>query len=198
MKAHLLRRSRQLSDDLYRLTDGREAPSALRQRLAGGSYDAVHEHHRSVGVLMADDLYGSAFVLLRPMFDGCVSGMWLAHLATEDELDRFSRNQLTPEAPKVLKRLEKQGVHSTQTLRTVYDSAWKGMSGYVHGGYLQVVRRNGVGYIGPNYSDDEICEALTLSNWFALLAAVEISQLTREESFLSEVLDVARSYLGEA
>lgn len=193
----LLARTQKLSDDFYKVIDGRPVRSGVRERLAGGSFDAVHEHHRSIGLLVQHGLYGSAFVLLRPMFDGCVNGMWLTYLANDGELDRFAKNRLTPEPTKVIKRLKKNDIHSSDILHRINHSAWQSMSSYVHGGYLQVVRRNSEEFLGSNYSPAEIEEVLGLANWFALLAAVEITQLSNDPAFFSDVIAIAQGYVGE-
>jgi len=194
---NLLARTRKLSDDLYRVIDGRPIRPGMRERLAGGSFDVVHEHHRSVGVLVHEHLFGSAFVLLRPMFDGCINGMWLTYLANDEELERFATNRLTPEPTKIIKRLKKSDVHSTDILHRINQSAWESMSGYVHSGYLQVVRRNSPEYLGSNYAPEEVAEVLSLANWFALLAAVEITQLSDDPTLFEDVIAIARGYVGE-
>lgn len=193
----LLQRTRKLSDDLYRVVHGRTMRAGLRERLAAGSFDTVHEHHRSVGVLVEQQLYGSAFALLRPMFDGCINGMWLTYLANDSELDRFSNSQLTLEPAKVIKRLKRSDVHSTDILHRINQTAWQSMSNYVHGGYLQIVRRNSDEFLGSNYSPEEIDEVLSLANWFALLAAVEIPQFSADPAFLKDVIGIAGGYIGE-
>ena len=193
----LLARTQKLSDDLYRVIDGRPLRPGTRERLAGGSFDAVHEHHRSIGLLVQHQLFGSAFVLLRPMFDGCVNGMWLTYLANDDELQRFSSNRLTPEPTKVIKRLKKQDVHSTDILHRINQSAWQSMSSYVHGGYLQVVRRISVEYLGSNYDPEEVAEVLSLANWFALLAAVEIGTLSDDPTLFQHIVAIAQGYVSE-
>ncbi|MBK6744642.1 MAG: hypothetical protein IPG66_17450 [Hydrogenophilales bacterium] len=192
----LLARTQKLSDDLYNVVDGRPVRSGVRERLAGGSFDAVHEHHRSVALLVQHGLYGSAFVLLRPMFDGCINGMWLTYLANDGELDRFANNRLTPEPTKVIKRLKKNDIHSSDILHRINQSAWKSMSSYVHGGYLQVVRRNSEEFLGSNYAPAEIEEVLGLANWFALLAAVEITQLSNNPVFFNDVISIAQGYVA--
>ncbi len=68
------------------------------------------------------------------------------------------------------------------------------MSDFVHGGYSQIVRRNGEDWIGSNYAEAEIQEVLMLANWFALLAAVELPQLSSELSFFDDVVNIASWY----
>ena len=130
------------------------------------------------------------------MFDGCINGMWLTYLANDGELDRFANNRLTPEPTKVIKRLKRNDIHSSDILHRINQSAWQSMSSYVHGGYLQVARRNSEEFLGSNYSPEEVEEVLGLANWFALLAAVEITQLSNDPAFFDEVISIAQGYVG--
>lgn len=54
---------------------------------------------------------------------------------------------------------------------------WNGMCSYVHGGYLQAVRRISVTDIGSNYTDDEQIGVLSFANFCLLLASVELCAL---------------------
>jgi hypothetical protein len=82
------------------------------------------------------------------MFDGCIRGLWLRHIATDNEIDLFSKHQCDPSPAKVLKVLQKRDHLGSDGLRRLYDEGWKVMSSYVHGGFHQVVGRLGNGFIG--------------------------------------------------
>ena len=186
--------TRQLSDDLYALFDGRNTSTATRELLAAGAHDAVHEHHRAIAYLVSESLYSSAYALLRAMFDGCLRGLWLTHVATEDELNRFTEETYDPKPERVLKLLEGKNVAGAETLRQIYDAGWKVMSNYVHGGFRQVVGRLGTGFIGSNYSEQEVSTLLQQANWFALLAAVELAAIASDEQLLQSLVAISERY----
>ena len=191
----VLYRSQLFSQEIYKVVCGRNAPSSLQGSIAGGSFDAVLEHHRSIILLAERRLFGSAFALLRPMFDGCINGLWATHLATDSELKQFEENRLTIKPPSVINRLKKKlDTDYTGTLQRVYDQAWKVMSSYVHGGFVQVVRRNAPEFIGPNYTSEEIAEMLELANSMAVLAVMEIPNFSNDPSFVEEAMNVAKNY----
>ena len=190
----LLVQTRQLSDALYRLFDGHATPSATRQFLAAGAHDAVHEHHRAIGLLVSEGLCGSAFCLLRPMFDGCIRGLWLLHIAGEQEIDRFTNEKYDPSPTQVLKGVEKRQLAGAEGLRRIYDEGWSAMSSHVHGGYQQIAGRLGVGFIGSNYLDEKVGSLLEGSNWFALLAAIELAEISENQNLVQSVIKLGEQY----
>ncbi len=112
--------------------NGRGAPNGLRGNIAAGSFDAVREHHSSINLLIEHCLYGSAFALLRPMFDGCIVGLWATYLATDELLERFEAGRFTLSPQKVITQLKSRDDGSyTDTLQRIYDQAWKPLSSYV-------------------------------------------------------------------
>nr|MBI3612888.1 hypothetical protein [Nitrospirota bacterium] len=194
----VLHQSQLLSKEIYALIYGREAPVSLRGSIAGGSYDAVHEHHRSVVLLVEYQLIGSAFVLVRPMFEGCINGLWATYLATDDHLEQFMNGRLTVKPVRELNRLKKKDDGElTETLQRIYTEAWEHMSSYVHGSYVQIARRNAVEYIGSNYPPEEIGDMLRLADSMAILAAMEILSLSKDQSFVEEQMKkVINKYRG--
>lgn len=187
-------RTRRLSDTIYHLFDGHVTPAAKREFLAAGAHDAVHEHHRAISFLVAEGLHGSAFCLLRPMFDGCIRGLWLLHIAGVGEMDRFVEGKYDPKPSQVLKGVEKRELAGAEALRRVYDEGWIAMSSYVHGGYQQIVGRLGVGFVGSNYSEEDVGALLEQANWFALLAAIELAEISANQSLVEAVIEVGHRY----
>lgn len=184
----MLLQTRRLSDALCTLFDGRSTPSATRQFLAAGAHDAVHEHHRAIGYLVSEQLCGPAMVLWRALFDGCLRGLWLIHVASDEEVNRFAEETYDPKPARVLATLETLRVSGADALRRFYDEGWKIMSSYTHGGFRQVVDRLGVGFVGANYADEDIDSLLQHANWFALLAAIELARIANDPQLHEEVI----------
>lgn len=190
-----LQRAQELAIAIASTMEGRAAPIDLRGSIAAGSFDTVCEHHRAVNLLVQQRVFGSAFVLLRAMYDGCILGLWARYVASAPLLSQFEAGHYTPAPHKVLKELKKYDDGSyVKTLERVHIQSWKVLSCYVHGGHLQVSRRNALDFIGPNYTDDEISELLIYSNAMAVIAAMEIPELTDDESFAMEMMKVIVKY----
>ena len=57
------------------------------QRLAEGCLDVALEHHRAIVLLISHALYGSAFALIRLLFEAyMMRGLWLHRCASEAAL----------------------------------------------------------------------------------------------------------------
>lgn len=50
--------------------------------------------HRAIWLLKDAELYGSAFALIRPVFDACLRALWINAAATPDEIEKASRDKL--------------------------------------------------------------------------------------------------------
>ena len=63
-------------------------PNDDRSRLSLGLLQLVQEHHASIVILIQHQQYGSAFALLRPLYEAYVRGVWLAQVASDREFSR--------------------------------------------------------------------------------------------------------------
>ena len=175
---------------------GRRAPNDLRGNIAAGSFDAVREHHSAVNLLISKRLYGSAFALLRSMFDGCMVGLWAFYIADYELLKRFERGHFTVRPQNVIKQLKScDDGNYTDSLQKIHDQSWEAICSYVHGGHLQVSRRNATEYVGPTYSEKEIQEVLTFSDNMVIIAAMEMPTLTNDQDFKNEITKIINTYL---
>ncbi|MBY0246414.1 MAG: hypothetical protein K2Q17_02010 [Nitrospiraceae bacterium] len=191
-----LQQAKELALGITSAMNGRGAPNGLRGNIAAGSFDAVREHHSSINLLMENCLYGSAFALLRPMFDGCIVGLWATYLATDELLERFEAGRYTLSPQKIITQLKSRDDGSyTDTLQRMYGQAWKPLSSYVHGGHLSVSRRNAATYVGPSYAVEEVSEVITFSNAMVIIAAIEIPDLTTDPEFKDTMMQVINTYI---
>lgn len=193
---NILEHSKNLESGIVAAMHNRRAPDGLLGRIAGGSFDAVREHHSSVNLLTDKGRYGSALALLRSMFDGCIVGLWATYIATDELLERFEAGYFTIAPQKVINQLKSRDDGDyTDTLQRIYDQSWKPLCSYVHGGHLQVSRRYATEYIGPTYSEEEIQEVLIFSNAMLIIAAMEMPTLTNDHEFSDEITEVIKMYL---
>lgn len=71
-----------------------DIPSDDRTRLAAGCLDIVLEHQKSIVLLIANLLFGSAASLVRLEFEAYIRGVWLLNCASELELEKFKKDKL--------------------------------------------------------------------------------------------------------
>jgi len=191
----MLKKSQLLADRIIDAMSNRFAPSDFRGSLAGGSLDAALEHHRAVNVLVENRLYGSALTLLRPMYEACITGLWCIYVATDDTLQKFGAGRYKLDPQKVINDLKrKDDGDYTKTLQRIHNQNWETLHGYVHTRNLAIERRNSDTHIGSNYGQAEVIEILEFSNSMAIIAAMELPGLTKDEEFETKIIEAINEY----
>lgn len=172
--------------------DGVEIKSVIRHRLAGGCLDVAREHQKAIVLLIAHRLYGSAFSLVRLIFEAYVRGVWLHQCASDVDLKRFETGALDRTFHSLIADIERLESFSAGVLSAVKKKSWSAMNSFTHTGFAQVVRRNKEGTIEPNYGEAELLQALDFANGIALMAAVEIAHLANDDALANELLEKAK------
>lgn len=149
--------------------------------------DIALEHQKSIVLLTAHHLYGSAAALVRLIFEAYIRGVWLLYCASEEELQQFKDDELDKKFYKLVDDVEKHEAFNVGTLSHVKEKSWKIMNSFTHSGFYQVVRRNKSGEIAPNYTDEEIKDVLETANSFAILTAVAIANMANNEELAKSV-----------
>jgi hypothetical protein len=166
----LITKAFELHDWITHRLDGLDIPREQRVILAVSCYDVVIEHHVGIATLLRSRINGSAFALVRPVFETFVRGVWLRRCATEDQISQFIKDKLDLCFYQLLESIEKLDAFQDGTLSSLKKNAMYAMHSYTHGGMQQAGRRTKGSYIEPNFSSEEIAEVIKLSGTFALLA----------------------------
>ena len=167
----------------WSLTQDLPLPGDDRTRLSAGLLQLAQEHHASIVILIQHQQYGSAFALLRPLYEAYVRGVWLARVASEREFSRFQRDEnfsLKDLASKVSVLPTFDGTN----FAGLAGRALNAMHSYTHNGYRASARRQSSDAIEPSYEVAEIREVLEFAQLFGVLATAEIlEQATNVENF---------------
>ena len=169
--------------------DGLEVSSDDRPRIAASCFDIALEHQKAIILLIANELSGSAFALIRLLFEAYVRGLWLRHCASDKEINKFKKGKLDKEFGKLIEDIEKIDGYNGGTLSNAKKAGWKVMNSFTHSGFAQIIRRNTESTIEPNYEIEEIEEAINFTNAIGLLSCLEISFLANKEELSIEILE---------
>jgi hypothetical protein len=169
--------SQKLAESIDREINDLELPATDRARLSAALLDQAHEHHRAIRLLLSNDVVGSAFSLVRILFETTVRSIWLARCATDSELEQFKADTIDKHFGTIIGEVEAFFGFVGGTLFKVKLDYWRAMCSYAHGGYLQAVRRITTEHIRPIYSEDEKMEALRFADFCFMLASIEIFSL---------------------
>lgn len=163
--------------------------ATLRNRLAGGCFSVTQDHQCAITLLLDEKMFASAFALLRPLYESYIRGLWLAHCATEEHVERFKQADEPPKIAAMLAAIEGLDAYSAGTLSRFKAESWSAMCSYTHTGSRQVLRWQTEAAIEPNYPPEEICEVAKASTSYALLSAVGMANLAEDEPLAHKILE---------
>ncbi|WP_136800030.1 DUF6988 family protein [Desulfosediminicola ganghwensis] len=181
------------SEKLIQWTDekinGLEFKADGRKEIVAASLDVAMEHQKAIITLIAREFYGSAFSLIRVLFETYIRSLWLNYCASDKELEKFKKNKLDKQFQELINDIEQIKGYSGGTLSKAKKAGWKAMNSFTHSGFTQIERRYSQDSISPNYDQVEIDEAIDFSNATGLLCCLEISFLTDNEKISQELLE---------
>jgi hypothetical protein len=145
-----------------------------------GYVDLAFEHHKAIWLLKDAKLYGSAFALVRTVFDAWLRALWINAIATAEEMEQARHDKLRfPPTDKILANIKQVYFGHTEQdaeFAAVADRffqfltpLWRVLSGYTHPGARQLARRFTGAQVKASYTNAEIAQALNLSTMALML-----------------------------
>lgn len=189
MPQALIEKAFELHEWIAGRLDGLDISRERKVLLAVSCYDVVIEHHIGIATLLRSRINGSAFALVRPLFETFVRGVWLRHCATEQDIDSYVSDRLDFKFRQLLEAVEKVDGFQDGVLSGLKKSAWRAMNSYTHGGIQQAGRRTSGAYIEPDFPLEEIVEVIKLSGSFALIAFQQIAIEAKRMDLATEALE---------
>jgi hypothetical protein len=163
-----------------------------RSRLAMALFDLVHEYHGCIILLLGLNRPGTAYALVRPLWETYLRGYWLLHCANDQEVDSFKRDQFDTSIARLVAAVERHMGNAGGVLTRIKNNFYGAMSSYTHGAYMQAVRRIGANEIrGDLFTDGERAEVATFTHAWALAAAHELFLLYDRPQLGQEALERA-------
>lgn len=171
-------------------------PANNRTRAAGSCFAIAQDHHHSIILLVEHDLFASSFALLRSEFEAYVRGQWLAHCASDAEIEKYIQGWEPPRIDELLTAVEQTPGFSEKVLSRVKAQGWKTMCAFTHTGSLHVQRWNTCDGIEPNYTPDEVLEALAFAEAMGALAVLGIAELRHDAELAERILKKVKERAG--
>lgn len=162
-------------------------PSDDISRVAGSCFDVAHEHQKAILFLIEKNLIGSAFSIVRPLFEAYIRGVWLKRCTTDEDFKKYINDNLHKRVATMIEEIEKIPGFQDGRLSEIKRSIWNPSNSYVHTGYFPVSRRIENGFIGHNYEEQEIIEILSFSYIIGILAALEIALMANDFEFVEQL-----------
>jgi hypothetical protein len=187
----------QLVEWLARQVGGVRLGGDLRTRVAAICFGVAQEHHAAIVTLLAlvTPLSSSAFALGRPQFEAYVRGMWLAHCATDEQVEGYLQGKV-PDMASLIAAIEKlQGDGEVSSLRTIYRRSWRAMSGMTHTGAEHFERWGDGEVLEPAFTYDDIGRILDFAARIGVLSTAGIALLSHDADLWRRLLAESRALM---
>lgn len=148
-----------------------------RNRLVVLLFEQCMEHHWASLKLLSIDCLGSAAALMRPAFEAYIRGMWFAHCATDESVNRFVRTSKIPKIGPLLNDLRNSSCNLNIDAE-MHGKMWEWMNDYTHGGAWMVKIR--YGSRSPTFDRSLNAALLATTRRWAALALVAMCRLNSE------------------
>lgn len=188
----------QLVEWLARQVGGIKLGGDLRTRAAAVCFGVAQEHHAAIVTLLAlaTPLSSSAFALGRPQFEAYVRGMWLAHCATDAQIEGYLQGKNLPDMATLIAALEKlQGDGEVSSLRTIYKRSWGAMSGMTHTGAEHFDKWSDGEVLEPAYTADDIGRFLDFAARVGVLSTAGLALLSHDADLWRRLLAESRAFM---
>lgn len=189
-----VQKSEELADTLASSLRNRSFPYSKRNRLSASCFDTVHEHHRSIALLVEYRLCGSAFTLARPIYEAFVRGVWLRLCATEEQMQKVIDEEFSPSLPSLVSAIKKKDTNLGPILDKIRERHGPMFNSFTHTGFAQIARRNTQEYIEPNYDKREVGRIIGFADGLAILAGLQIAIIADDSDLAVELDKKARQY----
>lgn len=157
----------------------------------------VREHHRAIVILIDQEIYASAFALVRSAFEGYVRGAWISMCATEKQIQHFWDGGKPPGIDELLAVLGKKPEFEDGVLSAMKDRDWATMCDFTHTGGRQVRRFHTDFHIEPNYRLKDVLKVLQTAELIAMMSVVSFALLIDNRPMYEAALGKMREWRGE-
>jgi hypothetical protein len=149
-----------------------EYPQGDKNSLLIAYHSILAEHHGAIHLLIENQLYGSAFALVRAFYEPLYRAHWVNACATEKQIEEIIKGKdIPPDMKTMVEEIDlKYGTGSFW--QVVKKNSWTAMNDYTHSGMRQIARRFVRDEVEPNYDVVEIKEVLDGTNVALLLMAL--------------------------
>jgi hypothetical protein len=185
----------------------RDAAGVAKTDWLIGSMDIALEHHEAIERLVKSKLNGSAFGVVRMVFDAFLRSLWINACATDEQIEQAARDTLI--WPKMWKMRETikdtyfsgpcdaEAAANRASFFEFLRESWPIMCDYTHSGSRQIARRFTDDEVKPDYGDGAILQAVNLTNVAVLLMTGMLFGSTGHEQEAEDVGTMLRDYAAE-
>jgi hypothetical protein len=169
------------------LTTRYEYPTDTKSQILLAYHSILAEHHTAIFLLIQNELHGSAFALVRSLYEPFYRAHWIIGCATDKQVTQVLKGKDV--FPKMYDMVEKidAAFGIGEFFQNIKRNSWGPMNDYTHSGILQIGRRFKDNEVDPNYGTEEIVEVLNGINLALILMALVFFKKFGKLEAVSEV-----------
>jgi len=154
----------------------------------------VIEHQTAIHLLIQNNLCGSAFALVRAIYETLYRAHWVNACATEEQINKVIEGQdIFPKMNKMVKDID--SIYGTGNFwQMIKSNSWPTMNDYTHTGIRQIGRRFKEDEVLPNYDSGELIEVLNGTNMALLLMSFFFFNVFKKTKEIKEIEQMIMEY----
>jgi hypothetical protein len=191
----IIERGRELKDKIGRIvTRCGGYPNDNKSLILLAYHSMVVEHHTAIHLLIQNNLYGSAFALVRAIYELVYRAHWVNACAAEKQINRAIKGQdIFPKMDEIVKDID--SAYGTGNFwQMIKSNSWSAMNDYTHAGIRQIGRRFKEDEVLPNYDSGELVEVLNGTNIALLLMTFFFLNVLRRTEGIKEIEQMIMEY----
>lgn len=131
-------------------------------------------HAQGIKFCLMHSAYPSAFALIRPVFESFMRGMWIAHCANDNQINKFlETGKIKPNFTEITKAVDK-ACSFDAGFTALKESVWDTLNDFTHTG-TRVLHSNFNGStLKQDYKNEDVNEVIDFIVFIAGLALMEL------------------------
>jgi hypothetical protein len=168
----IIDKGRELKVQIGKLVTKHDYPKGNKNLVLLGYYSIMVEHHSAIHLLIQNELNGSAFALVRALYEPLYRAHWVNACATDDQIDKIIKGKdIFPKMNEMVEQID-NAYRTGDFWQMIKTNSWSAMNDYTHSGMRQLSRRFIENEVAPNYDLGELIEVLNGTNMALLLMAL--------------------------
>lgn len=190
----IIEKGRKIEDKISEMVTRDNYPNDNKSLILLAYHSIEIEHHKAIHLLIQNKLYGSAFALVRSIYEPLYRAHWVNACATEKQIKKLIKGKdIFPRMKLMVENID-SAYGTSNFWQMIKSNSWSAMCDYTHTGIRQISRRFKENEVLPNYDWDELIEILNNTNMALLLMALFFFNVFRRTEEISKIEQMIMEY----
>jgi len=168
----ILNKTSKFKRKLGDLVTSYDYPTDPKSQILLAYHSIMAEHHGAIWLLIQNNINGSAFALVRSLYEPLYRAHWIIGCATTKQIDEVLKGKdIFPKMYEMVEKID-AAFGIGDFFQNIKKNSWGPMNDYTHSGIRQIGRRFKDDAVEPNYEIGEIIEVLNGINIALMLMAM--------------------------